>query len=124
MQIKCGIDIIEIGRIKESIDDLNDRFIERVFTDKEIEYCESKGRSKYQHYAARFAAKEAVFKAISQFLESNYDIEWKEIEILNDENGRPYVNLLKDNIILDGIDISISHCKSYAIANVVIYKEK
>lgn len=124
MKIKTGTDIIEIERIKQSIEETNGKFCERVYTKKEIEYCESKKAQKYQHYAARFAAKEAVFKAISQFLESNYDIEWKEIEILNDENGRPYVNLLKDNIILDGIDISISHCKSYAIANVVIYKEK
>ena len=124
MKIKTGIDIIEIERIKQSIEETDGKFCERVYTKKEIEYCESKKAQKYQHYAARFAAKEAVFKAISQFLESNYDIEWKEIEILNDENGRPYVNLLKDNIILDGIDISISHCKSYAIANVVIYKEK
>lgn len=124
MKIKTGTDIIEIERIKQSIEETDGKFCERVYTKKEIEYCESKKAQKYQHYAARFAAKEAVFKAISQFLESNYDIEWKEIEILNDENGRPYVNLLKDNIILDGIDISISHCKSYAIANVVIYKEK
>lgn len=124
MKIKTGIDIIEIERIKQSIEETDGKFCERVYTKKEIEYCESKKAQKYQHYAARFAAKEAVFKAISQFLESNYDIEWKEIEILNDENGRPYVNLLKDNIILDVIDISISHCKSYAIANVVIYKEK
>ena len=124
MKIKTGTDIIEIERIKQSIEETDGKFCERVYTKKEIEYCESKKAQKYQHYAARFAAKEAVFKAISQFLESNYDIELKEIEILNDENGRPYVNLLKDNIILDGIDISISHCKSYAIANVVIYKEK
>ena len=113
MKIKTGTDIIEIERIKQSIEETDGKFCERVYTKKEIEYCESKKAQKYQHYAARFAAKEAAFKAISQFLESNYDIEWKEIEILNDENGRPYVNLLKNNIILDGIDISISHCKSY-----------
>ena len=68
MNIKTGIDIIEISRIKENVDNLQDKFINRIYTDKEIEYCESKKKQKYQHYAARFAAKEAVFKAISTFI--------------------------------------------------------
>ena len=119
MQIKTGIDIIEIERVKQSIEETDGKFCERVYTEKEIEYCESKKIQKYQHYAARFAAKEAVLKAISQLLESKFDIEWKEIEILNDENGRPYVNLLKEGINITDIDISISHCKTYAVASVV-----
>ncbi len=121
MQIKCGIDIIEIGRIKESIDDLNDRFIERVFTDKEIEYCESKGRSKYQHYAARFAVKEATYKAISEKLKDKFQIGWKDIEVTNDKNGRPKVKIVGVNTNnIENIDVSISHCREYATANVVI----
>ena len=68
MKISCGTDIIEIKRIKESIEDLGIKFLERVYTEKEIEYCESKKNQKYQHYAARFAAKEAIFKAISRKL--------------------------------------------------------
>ena len=121
MKIRTGIDIIEIERIKQSIEETDGKFCERVYTQKEIEYCESKKAQKYQHYAARFAAKEAAFKAISQLLDSKFDIEWKDIEILNDENGRPYVNLLKKDINIDDIDISISHCKTYAVASVVIY---
>ena len=121
MQIKTGIDIIEIERVKQSIEETDCKFCERVYTEKEIEYCESKKIQKYQHYAARFAAKEAVLKAISQLLESKFDIEWKEIEIQNDENGRPYVNILKKGINIDNIDISISHCKTYAVASVVVY---
>ena len=62
MNITCGTDIIEIERIKESIENIGEKFLKRVFTDKEIEYCESKKVQKYQHYAARFAAKEATFK--------------------------------------------------------------
>ena len=120
MKIRTGVDIIEIERVKQSIEETEGRFCERVYTQKEIEYCESKKAQKYQHYAARFAAKEAAFKAISQLLESKFDIEWKDIEILNDENGRPYVNLLKKEINIDDIDISISHCKTYAVASVVI----
>lgn len=120
MKIRTGVDIIEIERVKQSIEETEGRFCERVYTQKEIEYCESKKAQKYQHYAARFAAKEAAFKAISQLLNSKFDIEWKDIEILNDENGRPYVNLLKKDINIDDIDISISHCKTYAVASVVI----
>ena len=120
MKIRTGVDIIEIERIKQSIEETDGRFCERVYTQKEIEYCESKKTQKYQHYAARFAAKEAAFKAISQLLDSKFDIEWKDIEILNDENGRPYVNLLKKDINIDDIDISISHCKTYAVASVVV----
>ena len=120
MKITCGTDIIEIKRIKESIEDLGDKFIERVYTDKEIEYCESKRNQKYQHYAARFAAKEAGFKAISSKLNNKYDIGWKNIEIINDKNGRPHINFLDIQIKeIEEIDISISHCKEYATANVV-----
>lgn len=120
MKIRTGIDIIEIERVKQSIEDTDGKFCERVYTQKEIEYCESRKAQKYQHYAARFAAKEAVLKAISQLLKNKFDIEWKDIEILNDESGRPYVNLLKDGINIDDIDISISHCKTYAVASVLV----
>ena len=121
MKIRTGIDIIEIERIKQSIEETDGKFCDRVFTEKEIEYCESKNIQKYQHYAARFAAKEAVFKAISSMLDNKYDIGWKDIQILNDHNGRPYVEILKKYIIdIENIDISISHCKTYAIASVVI----
>ena len=62
MQIKSGIDIIEVERIKSSIDEMGDNFLNRVYTENEIQYCESKKKNKYQSYAARFAVKEAAFK--------------------------------------------------------------
>ena len=121
MKIKCGTDIIEISRIKESIDSMQDKFINRLFTKNEIDYCESKKAQKYQHYAARFAAKEAVFKAISEQIPDKYSICWKDIEVINDLNGRPKVNLVGINMPnIEDIDISISHCKEYAVANVVV----
>ena len=121
MEIKTGTDIIEISRIKKSIEDTDGKFIERVFTPKEIEYCEKKNTQKYQHYAARFAGKEAVFKAISCRLENKFEISWQDIEILNDNTGRPYVKILNSILKnITNIDISLSHCKEYAIANVVI----
>lgn len=120
MQIRCGIDIIEISRIKKSIESKSEKFIERIYTKSEIEYCESKKEAKYQHYAARFAAKEAFFKAISENFEK-YDISWKDIEVANDLNGRPMVRLIqKEMEDIEHIDISLSHCKEYAVASVVI----
>ena len=120
MKITCGTDIIEIKRIKESINTIGDKFIERVYTNKERTYCENKKNQKYQHYAARFAAKEATFKAISKYLDDKYSIEWKDIEITNDKQGRPEVKLKKEISEIEQIDISLSHCKSFAVANVVV----
>ena len=121
MKVTCGTDIIEIERVKNSIEKLGTKFLNKVFTDEEIEYCESKRSQKYQHYAARFAAKEAAFKAISWKLNDKYEITWKDFEISNDEQGRPKLNIsgidLND---IEDIDLSMSHCKQYAIANVTI----
>lgn len=121
MKIKCGTDIIEISRIKKSIEDLGDIFINKIFTEDEIAYCESKKKQKYQHYAARFAAKEAMFKAISESLNDKYELCWKNYEVVCDGDGKPHINILginTDNI--ESMDISLSHCKEYATANVVI----
>ena len=124
MKISCGVDIIEIDRVKESIEQLGDKFLNRVFTDKEIEYCEFKKKQKYQHYAARFAAKEAAFKAVSGKIDDKYSVCWKDFEVTNDEQGRPSIKLVGiDEKLIENIDISISHCKKYAVANVtVLYK--
>ena len=122
MEYKIGTDIIEVNRIKNAME--NEKFVLRVFTSKEIEYCESKGPAKYQHYAARFAGKEAVFKSISLFFEDKYEIDWKSVEILNDKNGRPYINILEDKIKNIEIDISLSHIKETAIATAIAHLKK
>ena len=121
MQVKSGVDIIEIDRIKQSIEETEGKFCDRVYTKKEIEYCESKKTQKYQHYAVRFAAKEAVFKAISSKLHDKYEVSWKDIEVLNDNTGRPYINLPEEKMQeIEDIDLSMSHCKQYAVANVIV----
>lgn len=122
MKILTGTDIIEIERIRDSIENIGNRFINEIFTEKEIEYCESKSRVKFQHYAARFAAKEAIFKAVSKLLNDKFEISWKNAEILNDRQGKPYIHFINTTINekIEDIDISISHCREYAIANVVI----
>lgn len=125
MNVSCGTDIIEVERIKNDIENIGEKFLKRVFTDVEIKYCESKKMQKYQHYAGRFAAKEAAFKAISRFLNDKYSVCWKDFEVVNDKQGRPQINLLNVNLEqIESIDISISHCNLYAIANVtILYKD-
>jgi len=122
VKILTGTDIIEISRIKESIETLGENFKNKIYTQKEIEYCESRKNAKYQHYAGRFAAKEAIFKAVSELLDNKFEISWKDAEILDDENGKPRITFVSSKIEekIESIDISISHCKEYAVANVVI----
>lgn len=134
MKITTGIDIIEVERIKKAIEDLGDSFLNRIFTEKEIEYCNKSDAIKYQHFAARFAVKEAVFKAISNYIQDRDDGLWTSIEIVNLEGGKPEINVEKlmkkitltvDNISLKDIDISISHLKDYAVASAVaVFEER
>ena len=126
----CGIDVIEVDRIKEAIN-RTEKFKENIFSESEISDIEkSSEKLKYQRYAGRFAAKEAVFKAISKILiEQNLTIELKDIEILNDIRlkNRPFVNILNDNanniLKLWSIDVSISHIEQIAMAQCIVNKK-
>ncbi len=123
--MKCGTDIIEISRIKESIEKYGETFLERIYSPSEIAYCEKKGQVKYQHYAARFASKEAVSKMFGTGFNGSFD--WKDIEVINDELGKPQIRLsngakkIFEGQKLEKIDISLSHCKEYAVAMVIGY---
>ena len=88
MVVGLGIDIIEIARVKKSIDEYGSLFLNKVFTKDEIIYCNNKF-NKYQHFAARFAAKEAVYKAIASGWKEG--LRWKDIEIGNEPTGMPKV---------------------------------
>lgn len=114
MILGTGIDIIEIKRVERAIDRWGDAFIKHIFTDEEIKYAK-KYKYPAQHFAARFAAKEAVFKAIY----NNRHLGWKDIKILNDVEGRPYC-VLKDQNFKNKILISISHSENYAVANAIV----
>ena len=124
MSISCGVDIIEINRIKDSLVKGNSAFKDRVYTSREVDYCESERTVRYESYAARFAAKEAVSKAFGIGIGS--ELSWKDIEILNDKLGKPYVVLhnnagrLFENIGGNSISLSLSHCRDYAVAYVVV----
>lgn len=123
--MNCGTDIIEISRIKDAIEKNGDVFINKIFTENEIKYCRSHNANKYQHYAARFAAKEAVAKFLGTGFIGGFG--FKDIEIINNELGKPEVKLhgraleLFYNLKLSEISISISHCKEYATSMVVGY---
>ncbi|HAB53481.1 MAG TPA: holo-[acyl-carrier-protein] synthase [Ignavibacteriales bacterium] len=123
MVIGIGIDIIEIDRIKESIEKFGDRFLNKIYTQKELDYCLKKN-NKYQHLAARFAAKEAVYKALATGWDA--DVSWQNIEISNEPNGMPIVTLqgkLK-KFLHKGKDlkISMSHSRDYVACMAIIYK--
>ena len=125
MKILCGTDIIEISRIRDSIERSGEKFINILFTPADIEYCESKRNAKYYHYAGRFAAKEAIFKAVSPLLKNKFDISWHNAEVINDENGNPEIRFIDIRFNkIKNIDISISHCKEYAVATVVAMVEE
>lgn len=122
--ISCGNDIIRISRVKDSIESVGETFLKRVYTDEEINYCESRRMCKFQSYAARFAAKEATYKAFAPV--TSNEIEWRDIEVKRLENGKPYVELhgkLKELAYekkLKTMDLSLSHDGDYAMATVVI----
>jgi holo-[acyl-carrier protein] synthase len=117
-----GVDIIEISRIRNSIQKYSGKFEERVFTSKEIDYCRSMADPS-KHFAARFAAKEAVLKSLGTGMAQG--IAWKDMEILNRESGQPVLNLtgrgrhIFDALNLKDIHISITHDKSYALAQAI-----
>lgn len=118
MKIKCGTDIIEIERIKKSIENMGDKFLNTIFTENEITYCEARKMQKYQSYAARFAAKEAAFKAVGEYMDKN-KMNWTTFEVEKNNNGKPILKINGKIEGLESVDISISHCKEYAVANVV-----
>lgn len=113
--VGLGCDIIEIDRIRESCQS-SPRFLEKIFTPREQEYCNSHS-SKYQHYAGRFAAKEAIGKAIG------VPLSWRDVEIISNAQGKPEVNLYGEAREIAGqyrITVSISHSRHNAVAVAVM----
>ncbi|MCK4312383.1 MAG: holo-ACP synthase [Candidatus Cloacimonetes bacterium] len=119
-----GIDIIEVERVKKLVSK-KDKFIKRIYTQTEINYCES-FRNKAQEYAGRFCAKEAFLKAMGTGW--SHGLRFNEIEIVNDKLGKPEINLYGttkeyfEKKGLKNIYVTISHIKKYATAAVVVEK--
>lgn len=122
MILGIGIDMVKNRRIKNLMDKYGEHFLKKVYTEAEIEYCQNKKRAAVS-FAARFAAKEAVLKALGTGMRNN---SWQEIEILNNDLGKPEVNLSAktkkkaDELEVSSIFITISHEKEYSIAQVVM----
>jgi holo-[acyl-carrier protein] synthase len=118
-----GVDIVAINRIERAIAYWGERFLKRVYTDAELELCHGRASS----LSARFAAKEAVIKALGGLSKG---FRWREIEILSDPRGKPLVNLygsMQDkagSLGLRNLAISLSDCEEYAVAFVVAGGER
>lgn len=115
-----GIDIIEIARIRRDIDTLGLRFTEKLFTAGEIAYCNAKAIP-HQHFAARFAAKEAVSKALATGWAGEF--RWKDVEVTNDPSGRPGILLhgrLQQELGNASIHLSLSHAEAHVVAVAII----
>ncbi len=115
MIVGIGVDIIEVERIRR-LAEKSPRFLTRVFTPEEIQYCEGK-KNKYQHLAARFAAKEAFFKALGK------KINWTDVGIVNHPSGKPQMIIAsKESLPFDETHVSVSHLRDYAVACVALEK--
>ena len=111
-----GVDIVDVDRFRRLDYFSGKRFYERVFTSREIEHCLS-FKDPASHFAANFAAKEAVYKALNKF----YDVKLNEIEVLRDKAGAPYINLRLNHMHLPlEIKVSLSHSALHAIAFAVM----
>ena len=120
-----GIDIIEVDRIKNSIQKYSDRFKKKIFTQKEIDYCHSQA-DPAKHFAARFTVKEAVLKCFGTGMTGG--ILWKDIEVDKLNSGQPFLSLhgngkkLFNQLNLKHIHVSITHDKTYAAAHAIAEK--
>ena len=118
-----GIDIVEIKRLEKVSRKWGKSFLKKVYTQRELAYAKSK-RFPYQHLAARFAAKEAIFKALGE-VEKNF-VGWKNVEILNDPYGKPVVHWhgtaekARKKRGLKGAVVSLSHTENYAVASAML----
>lgn len=122
MIIGLGTDIIEIPRIAEMIERHGELFLTRIYTGEEIRHCQLRKHST-QHFAGRWAAKEAVMKVLGTGFVKG--ISWKDIEVRNQQSGRPTMILAggarrrADNLGIGEVLVTISHCRAYATATAI-----
>jgi len=112
--IGTGVDITEVKRLRQAVEKWGEEFLDRVFTQKELENAKKRG-SVYQYLAGRFAAKEAVFKALG-----DAGLRFKDVQILNDKEGKPICLVLNGKAKKAQVYVSISHVKNYAVASAII----
>jgi holo-[acyl-carrier protein] synthase len=123
--IGSGVDLCEVGRIKDAIARHGRRFVERIYTDREIAYAESKANL-YERYAARFAAKEAAMKALGTGMRGG--VRWRDFEVTNLPSGRPTLQFhgkaaeWAEKLGVESISLSITHTAIQAMALVILEK--
>ena len=123
MILGTGVDIAEVPRIRESIERFGDRFLRRIFTDGEIHYCEQKA-TRFESYAARFAAKEAGMKAIGTGWRGG--ITWHDFEVTNLPSGKPTLRLhgvaaeIAKRLNVRQISLSLTHTAELGMAHVIL----
>jgi len=123
MIVGTGIDIAEVPRIRQSIERFGPRFIERIFTEGEQRYCDSKA-NRMERYAARFAAKEAAMKALGTGW--NHGVRWRDCEVVRMPGGRPTIAFhgkageFATKLGVKNAALSISHTQEQAIAQVIL----
>ena len=125
MIVGTGIDIAEVPRVAEAIERYGQRFLQRIFTEGEIRYCESKA-NRVERYAARFAAKEAGMKALGTGW--NHGVRWRDIEVTRQAGGRPTLEFhgkageFASNMGVTNIALSLTHTAEEAMAQVILEK--
>ena len=123
MIVGTGIDIAEVPRIRQSIERFGIRFLQRVFTEGEMRYCDSKA-NRVERYAARFAAKEAAMKALGTGW--NHGVRWRDCEVVRKPGGRPTIQFhgkadeFAARLGVKNAALSISHTQEQAIAQVIL----
>lgn len=123
MILGTGVDIAEVPRIRETIERFGNRFLHRVFTDGEIQYCERKA-SRFESYAARFAAKEAGMKALGTGWSRG--VRWRDIEVVRPKGQRPTIQFhgeaaaISAKLGTTNIALSITHTSEEALAHVIL----
>jgi holo-[acyl-carrier protein] synthase len=127
MILGTGVDLAEVHRIRESVERFGDRFVQRIYTEREIAYVQKKA-NKYERYAARFAAKEAGMKALGTGWRGG--IQWKDFEVVNLPSGRPTLLLhgaaerIAQEMGVTGIHLSLTHTAKDALAYVIFVKDR
>jgi len=123
-ELKTGIDIVENSRIQNGIEKFKQRFLNKIYTPREIQYCESK-KNGFENYSGFFAAKEAVLKALGTGISQGLAL--KDIEVAHFDSGEPYA-VLSDNAAkklkslgFSTVKISISHERLFSVAVAIIY---
>ena len=123
MILGTGVDIAEVPRIRESIERFGERFLRRIYTDGEIQYCEAKA-TRFESYAARFAAKEAGMKALGTGWSRG--VRWRDIEVVRPKGQRPTIQFhgqaaaIAEKLGTKNVALSLTHTSAEALAHVIL----